>query len=337
MDIKNILFELSSRDGIGNITDAADCAYETLSKYADCRKGYGNTVIGEIKGEGDYTLMLDAHIDEVGFIVTDVDENGFVTVKNCGGIDLRTLPARAVTIHGKERIRGVFCSTPPHLSSGEIEYKDISALKIDSFLGCRARDIISVGDYVTYSATPASLIGNRVTGKAFDNRAGAACLLKVAERLSREKLPFNVAFVLSDMEELGLRGSKTATFGVNPDEAIVIDVTFGDGPDISPDEGKKLGGGAMIGISPILDKGISNKLINIAKENNILYDTEVMGRATGTNSDVISVSRCGVKTGLVSIPLRNMHTDVEVVDIKDIEAVADLLCEYILKGGAQNC
>ncbi len=337
MDIKNILFKLSSSDGIGNITDAAECAYEILSKYAHCRKADGNTVIGEIKGEGDYTLMLDAHIDEVGFIVTDVDENGFVTVKSCGGIDLRTLPARAVTIHGKERVKGVFCSTPPHLSSGEIEYKDISALKIDSFLSSEARDVISVGDYVTYAATPASLLGNRVTGKAFDNRAGVACLLKVAERMSHEKLPFNVALVLSDAEELGLRGAKTATFGINPDEAIAVDVTFGDGPDISPDEGKKLGGGAMIGISPILNKDISNNLIKLAKENDIPYGTEVMGRSTGTNSDVISVTRCGVKTGLVSIPLRNMHTDVEVVDIKDIEAAVDLLCEYILKGGAQKC
>lgn len=337
MDIKNTLFALSKADGIGNITDAADRAYEILSRYAECRKVEGNTVIGEIKGESDYTLMLDAHIDEVGFIVTDVDENGFITVKNCGGIDLRTLPARAVIIHGKEKIKGVFCSTPPHLSSGEIEYKDISAIKIDSFLGRAARDVVSVGDYVTYAQLPTSLLGNRITAKALDNRAGVACVLSVAERLSREKLPFNVAFVLSDMEELGLRGAKTATFGVDPDEAIAVDVTFGDGPDISPDESRKLGSGAMIGISPILDKEISNKLIETAENNNIPYDTEVMGRATGTNSDVISVSRCGVKTGLVSIPLRNMHTDVEVVDIKDIEAAARLLCQYILKGGAQKC
>lgn len=334
MDIKSTLFALSQAVSLGNVSEASDKARKILSEYMPTEKCDNLTVTGTLKGESDYTLMLDAHIDEVGFVVTDVDDKGFLTVKNCGGIDLRTLPARSVTIHGKQRLEGVFCSTPPHLSGGQIEYNDISALKIDTTLGEKARELVSVGDFVSFSQSPCELLGSRVTGKAFDNRVGVTVLLCLAERLSGKKLPFNVAFVLSDMEELGLRGAKTAAYGVNPDEAIVLDVTFGDAPDVSPTDSCKLGGGAMIGVSPILSKEITEKLKAIAEEKGIDYDLEVMGGSTGTNSDAVSLTRKGVKTGLISIPLRNMHTSVEVVDICDIEAAVSLLEEYILKGGA---
>lgn len=332
MDIKNTLFKLSEAYGIGNLTEAADIACDVLSKYVECEKN-GLTVIGAIKGKSDYTLMLDAHIDEIGFVVTYIDDEGFLTVKNCGGIDLRALPARPVCIHGKQKLTGVFCSVPPHLG-GSTEYNDITSLKIDTLLGEKAKEIISVGDFVTFSQAPAELSGSCVTGKSLDNRAGVVCLLELARRLSGKELPFNVVFALTDMEELGTRGAKTAAFGISPNESIVIDVSFADGPDISPKDCGKLSGGAMIGLSPILDKEISKKMISVAKENDIPYQTEVMVGRTGTNGDVISVSKSGVKTGLVSIPLRNMHTDVEIVDTKDIESVCRLLEQYILKGGA---
>lgn len=335
MDIKNTLFSLSSASNAFYVSEASDIAFDILSKYAKTIKKSGLTVIGEIKGESDYTIMLDAHIDEVGFVVTNIDDNGFLTVNKAGGIDIRALAAKTVTIHGKEKVTGVFCSTPPHLSSGENEYDDISKIKIDTMLGEKAKELISVGDIVTYNTKPFAL-GNLVSGKSFDDRAGVVCLLELAERLSNKKLPCNVVFSLCDSEELGCRGSRTATFSVNPDEAIAIDVSFGDGPNISPDECGKVGSGAMVGISPVLDKGISERLINLAKENNIPYQCEVMGGNTSTDSDVISITREGVKTGLLSIPLRNMHTDVEVLDIADINSVCDILESYILSGGIRN-
>jgi len=335
MDIKNILFSLSGANNAFYVSEASDIAYDILSKYAKTEKKSGLTVIGEIKGESDYTIMLDAHIDEVSFVVTNIDENGFLTVNKAGGIDIRVLAAKTVTIHGKEKVTGVFCSTPPHLASGEVEYDDISKIKIDTMLGKKAKDIISVGDIVTYNTKPFEL-GNLVAGKSFDDRAGVVCLLELAERLSNKKLPCNVVFSLCDSEELGCRGSRTATFSVNPDEAIAIDVSFGDGPNISPDECGKVSSGAMVGIAPVLDKKISDKLIKLAKENNIPYQCEVMGERTGTDCDVISTTREGVKTGLLSIPLRNMHTDAEVLDIADIKSVCDILESYILSGGIKD-
>ena len=335
MDIKELLFELSAAVSAGTLHSASDKAFEYLSRYAECEQN-GLTVIGKIKGESDYTLMLDAHIDEIAFTVTNVDENGFLTVAKCGGFDLRGLCANTVTVHGKREIPAVFCSTPPHLSSGEMEFDDISKLKIDTLLGEKARELVSVGDMVTYRITPVCLANGRVTGKSFDDRAAVVCLIELARRLKSQKLPINVVFAFSDQEELGCRGSRTATYTIKPDEAIALDVSFGDGPDISPDDCGKLSGGAMIGMSPVLDSAVSKKLHTIAKENNIAHQTEVMGRTTGTNGDVISVSRGGVRTGLVSIPLRNMHTAVELIDINDIISVCDILEKYVLSGGVKD-
>lgn len=331
MNIKETLFELSNAVSIGNITEASDIAYNILSNCAQTTKN-GNNIVGKIKGESDYTIMFEAHIDEVGFVVTDIDAQGFLTVKNCGGIDLRMLPARTVTVHGKQKITGVFCSTPPHLG-GVTEYNDIAALKIDTLLGEKAKEVISVGDFVTFNQKAADLCGSRITGKSLDNRAGAVCLLELARRFADKTLPFNIVFALTDMEELGNRGAKTVVFDASPNEAIVLDVSFADAPDVPGNECGKLSGGAMIGMSPVLDKAISKNLIQVAKDCDLPYQTEVMGSRTGTNGDVISISKSGVKTGLVSIPLRNMHTDVEIIDIKDIENVCDLLENYILKGG----
>lgn len=336
MDIKETLFRLSDLSAVGSITEAADLAFELLSKYADTARAGGLTVIGKLKGKSDYTIMLDAHIDEVGFIVTDVDENGFITAAKCGGIDLRTLPARPVTVHGKKDIAAVFCSTPPHLSKGDEVFDDISKLKLDTGLGEKAQDIVSVGDYITYRTKANSLFGSRVTGKSFDDRAGVVCLLELAERLSKKQLPCNVVFSICDGEELGLRGAKTSAFRIQPDEAVAIDVSFGDGPDISPDDCGKLSSGAMVGISPVLDRRISDRLTDIAKTEGIPYQTEVMGGRTSTDGDVISVTANGVRTGLLSIPLRNMHTDVEVIDTEDIKSVCDILESYILSGGVMN-
>ncbi len=336
MEIKDTLFTLSALDAVGNIRDASDKAYELLSEFVPCEKSDNLTVIGLLKGESDYTLMLDAHIDQIAMVVTDVDDNGFLNLAKSGGIDIRTLPSRRVTVHGKHKIATVFCATPPHLASGETEYTDISKIKLDTALGKKAKEIVSVGDYVTFCGTPRELLNGRVSGRSFDNRASVACIIEVAKRLKDKKLPFNVAFVLSDSEELGLRGTRTATFKVNPDEAIVLDVSFGDGIGIESDECGKLGDGGMIGISPALNKEISKKLISIAKNNNIPYQLEAMGANSGTNADMISVSREGVKACTLSIPLRNMHTEVEALDLADLNSVCDLLCNYILSGGVMN-
>lgn len=335
--IKDDLISLCKAVSVGNKNDASVLAAKYLGEYAKVTKSDKNqTVFAEIKGEKDYTLMVEAHIDQIAFTVTDIDDNGFLTLAKCGGFDLRILPATRVLIHGKETVKGVFCSTPPHLSKGDKEYSDISELKVDTLLGKKAKEIISLGDFVTYDFEVLELLNNRVSSGSIDDRAGCVTVIELARRLAGKKLPFNVVFCLADGEELGNRGAIPATYSVCPDEAIAIDVSFATTPDVSETEGGILGGGAMIGYSPILNTEITKRLESIAKENNIPFQTEVMGGRTSTDSDVISISRSGVKTGLLSIPLRNMHSSVETADLNDIVSVCDILEKYILSGGILN-
>ena len=258
--------------------------------------------------------------------------DGFVRVTNIGGNDPKILPATVVTIHGKKRVSAVFASTPPHLSSGDKEIKELKDLVLDTGLN-NAEEIISVGDLVTYKSEFCSLYDSRVTGKALDDRAGVFCLVELAKRIYDKDIPYNLVFSFSEGEELGLRGATTAAFEVEPDEAIAIDVSFGDGPSVSPEQCGKLGKGAMLGISPVLDKGVTDALKKVAKEKEIPLQFEVMGGRTSTDADVISISKSGVKTGLLSIPLRNMHTPAEVIDTEDLESVISLLEGYVLGGG----
>ena len=333
--MKDLIFNLSNSDAAGEVSSAADFAFNELSKYAQTERFSNLNIIGFLKGNSDYTLMLDAHIDQISMVVTKVSEEGFVTVAAAGGIDLRQLPSKRVIIHSKEKILGVFSSIPPHLSKADVVYDDLSKLKIDTGLK-NAKEIISVGDVVTFKSETFDMENGLICGKSFDNRASVAVLLKLAEKLKGKELPFNVAFVLSDGEELGLRGVRTAAYKVTPNEAIVLDVTFGNGVGISPDESGVLGKGGMIGISPVLDRKISNKLINIAEQNGIPYAIETMSEKTGTNADMVSISKEGVPTATLSIPIRNMHTDCEILDLNDVKSVFNMIYNYVLGGGIMN-
>lgn len=336
METKNLLRELSQSIGIGHIDSARETLGHILSPYTKLKNCGSLGLIAEINSGKEKTILLDAHIDEVGFVVTNVDSEGFVSVSACGGIDLRQLPTREVLIHAKRCVPGVFVSTPPHLSKGEEKFSDIEKIKIDTALGDEARKIISVGDFVTYKGDFLSLSDTRVCSKSLDNRAGCTVLALLAQRLYGKDLPVNVTMLFSDSEELGLRGARTAAFGIEADEAVCIDVSFGDAPDVPQNKCAKLSSGAMIGVSPILDRGITRALENISESQNIPSTREVMGSTTGTNADVLSVSKNGIKCGLLSIPLRNMHTDCEIIDINDIEATVSLLEKFILMGGSKN-
>lgn len=327
MELDCLLKELSEADGLGGLDGAIKVAERYLGEFAEVTRR-GNSVIGFI-GSGDKTVLLDAHIDEIGMMVTNV-QDGFVKVAPAGGIDPRILPATRVKIHGKETVNGVFCSVPPHLKKGDSEASAVDEQYIDTMLPEKAEELIPVGSRVTFCQSFAELKGGLVTGKSLDNRAGVASLIRCAELLSGKALNCRVAVLLSDMEELGFRGARVDSFELDPEFAVVVDVSFGNAPDIEAHKTGNLGEGPMIGISPILSEAVTADLKRLAEENNIPYQTEVMGGTTSTNADAVTVNRSGVKTGLVSIPLRNMHTPVEIIDTADVENTARLLAEYIL-------
>lgn len=329
----DLIFKLSNATSLGDVREASDIAKTELSKYMPVAEFGALGLIGTLDKGKDKTLMLAAHIDEVGFVVTNILDGGFVKVANVGGIDKRILPALPVIIHGKEKVSAVFASTPPHLGSGEPQ--EVTDILLDTGILEGLSDIVSVGDFISFDSECIHLLGNRICGKSFDDRSAVAVLIEIASRIYDKDCPFNVIFCLTDQEELGIRGAKTASFAIECDQSIAIDVTFGNAPDVPDSHLKRLGGGVMIGVSPILNKAITNHLIDLSEENNIPYNLEVMAGTTGTDADSITLTKDGIPTGLVSIPLRNMHTPTEIIDLADLESVCDLLEAYILGGGAK--
>lgn len=334
MQIKQTLFSLTSADFLGGVGDAKNVIKELASKYAPVEELADGGIVATLKGVSDYTLMYEAHYDQIGFVVTEVLEGGFVHVGNAGGIDPRILPSTRVKIYGKEVVTGVFTSIPPHLKGDDNDAPELSNLSVDTGLVDNIFDVISVGDRVVFDAPPCMLADDTVTAASLDDRAGCAALLGALEELSGKQLPVTVKFLFADKEELGMRGAVTSVFTVNPDEAVAVDVSFGDTPGVPSTQTGKMGGGAMICHSPALTKSVVDGLFAVSKD--IPCQPEVTGGRTGTDIDVISVSRCGVKSGLVSVPQRNMHTPAETVRVSDVKAVADVLVNYALnhKGGA---
>ncbi len=333
MNSEKLLEALSNAVCIGNLDEASQIAEKELSKYAEVGRHGTVGVIAKINKGKKKTLLLDAHIDEVGFVVTAVFDSGFLKVSNVGGIDPRILPASRVIVHGKKDVPAVFTSTPPHLAKKENEVVTLEDIYLDTGVGSKAKEYISVGDFATFDSKFINM-GGRLSGKSFDDRAAVTSLITLASKIYDKDLPVNVIISLSEQEELGCRGACASAFDIECDEAIAIDVSFGTAPGIPTHESGKLGKGVMIGISPILSKKMTDKLTSLAKEKSIAHQLEVMGGKTSTDADVISVTKGGVPSVLLSIPLRNMHTSVEIADITDIDSVCDLLEAYILGGGS---
>lgn len=332
MELKELLIKLADADGVSGLDGALDVAEKELSPLGKVSRDNMGGIAAEIKGKKDYTILLDAHIDEIGMMVTAIDD-GFIHVAKCGGVDVRTLISQEVVIHGKENVFAVFCSIPPHLKKDSNEIPDIDEMAIDTGLSMdEAEKIISIGDRISFRQKAVSLIDDRVTGKSLDNRAGCAAVIEAAKLLCADgEAPCNIIVSLSAQEELGLRGARTATYNYFPDQAIVVDVSFGAFQGIPSQKTGKLTKGPMICISPITDRFMTNSLIDICEEENMPYQREVCGSSTGTNADVISVTKSGVRTALISIPLLNMHTAAETISMSDVENTAKLIADYVRK------
>ncbi len=333
MDIKEKIIALSEVQGAsGDETPAAELALEMLREYCPDADIINGNVVGKfgIHRDGLPSLVLDAHIDQIGMCVTYITSEGFVKVGNLGGLDRRLLPAQQVVIHGKKEIKGVICSIPPHLSAGEGKVLEIADIAIDTgHSKSELEEFVSLGDSITFDVKCRNLMGNRITGGALDDRCGIVAILHALELLKNRETSYNVTVIFSAQEELGERGAKIGAFSLAPDIAIAVDVSFAYAEGEDEKKCGYLGKGAMIGISPCLSREISNGLINAAKSANLPYQLEVMNGLTSTNADRYSSSREGAKACTLSIPLRNMHTPVEVIDVDDVVNTAEILAEFI--------
>ena len=336
--LQEMLFRLCSAPGAAGREDgAAQVAAEMLSFIPNVKIDTLGSVVATFGNpESKRHILLDAHLDQIGMLVTSVDENGFLKVARDGGMDRRVLPGSRVVVYGKETLNGIVCCLPPHLTDGgEDHVPDITEMAVDVGLTKEeANELVQPGDVVLLPGEPRRLLGSRVTGAALDDRAGCAALIRCAQLLQETTLSCRVTVLLSTREEVGSQGAETAAFREEPDMAIAVDVSFADQPGVPVHKCGKLSEGPMIGVSPVLDKNITETLKRLAKENEIPFQLEVMGGTTGTNADEINVTRGGVPCGLVSIPQRNMHTPAEICDLKDIENVARLLAAFIREVGA---
>lgn len=338
MEIKELVMALANAPGVSGMEHtAAELAAERLAPYVDrVERSHGN-VIGHLGTRSDDKphLLLDAHIDQIGMIVTDLTEDGFLKVGNIGGLDRRLMPAQKVRIYGKETLIGTVSTLPPHLTSGkEQSVPKITDLVIDTGYSYEALSKLVVrGDFIGYDVSCKALLGDRISGAALDDRCGVAAILRMLELLQGQTLPCSVSVLFSTQEELGERGAKIGAYAIHPDIALAVDVSFGLTADDKPEECGELQKGAMIGVSPTLSRTVTHDLVAAAKAEELPYQMEVMHGLTSTNADRFSVSRGGAKACTVSIPLKYMHTPVEVISLADVENTARLLAAYVRRCG----
>ena len=332
--LKELLFALCHAPGTpGDEGVAAEQAKRALERWCnqvtiDCM---GNVVAFVGNENAQRQIMLDAHLDQIGMVVTQIDENGFLHIAPCGGIDRRALPGAAVTVYGKETLPGIVCCLPPHLTEDDgSKVAPVDKMAVDLGLSReRAEELVAPGDRIVIKGAPRTLLNHRVSAPALDDRAGCAAVIEFMRFLHGKTLDCGVTVLLSTREETGGQGAQTGTFAIFPTEAIAVDVSFADQPGVAAEKCGKLGGGPMIGFAPTLDTEMREQLLRLAKAGEIPHQAEVMGGATGTNADAIGVTQTGVRTALLSIPLRYMHTTVETADLHDIANTARLLADYI--------
>jgi len=336
--MKEILKKLCIDKGVsGSENEMLDVIKELVGDFAEVSAdGMGDILVTMGDNNSKKHIMLDAHIDRIGLVVTYINENGFIKAEPVGGIDLRTLQSSAVKVLGKENILGVICTMPPHLSKNDDELSK-DKIWIDTGLSAdEVKKLVSLGDKIIVCSEFRELLNNQVAVSALDNRAGCAVLVKCAELLKDKNLPCRLSLVFSVQEETSELGAGISAYSLEPNEAVVVDVGFAKQDGVPDEKSGKIGCGAIISISPVLSKKVTDKIKDIAKRLDMECDYEVCGGATGTNADKISSSRGGIMTGCISIPEKNMHTQVEVVSLDDMEKIAELLSIYVQEGGACN-
>ena len=327
--IADWLKTLCLSDGIPGEEDApCAAAAGILRNYTeDIEINTGRSVIARVQKApaGAPEVLLDAHIDEIGIMVKNVDENGFVHAVRNGGIDARLLAGQEVVIHGARRLSGVV--VPP---SDPEKLVDVNDVVIDTGYGKdELETLVSPGDMVTSRGVFLRLSDGKISCKALDDRSCMAAILTALELTHGETLPCGVTVLFSSQEEIGGHGAATSSFAVCPDQALVSDVSFAWTPDADRNECGLMDKGGMIGFAPILDKEMTARLKTLAAEKNIPFQYEVMSGSTGTNADNIFRSGKGVRTAMISLPQKYMHTPVEIVSIADILSVGRLMAEYL--------
>ncbi len=283
------------------------------------------------------TLAIVGHIDEIGVHVSHIDDDGFLRFGEVGGWDPIVLVGQRVRVATRGGdVPGVIGRKPIHLIKSDERDKapKIKDLHIDIGAkdGAEAREMVRIGDVAVIDANPVELPNGRLVSRAMDNRIGCYVAAEAARLVSLDGgAPGDVVALAVAQEETGFGGSRTSAFALDPDLAIAVDVTFATdqpGIELGPMTKHPLESGAVIGRGTTLHPRISELLYDVAAEQDLPFTMESMGRSTGTDADAFYAARAGIPTGLVSVPLRYMHSPVELVSLADIQVAAELIAAF---------
>lgn len=343
MQTKELLFALCSMQGVsGHESPIAKLLQSELEKIA--HRVYIDT-LGSVHAQffcgapDAKKILLDAHMDEIGLMVTRICKDGMLKFCNLGGVDSRILPAARVTVHGKRDLFGVVTTLPPHITSAGDYKKVIPAEEMCIDVGLdfeTVSSLISPGDVIHFESPPKELSNGCISSKSLDDRAGVVCLLLAIEQVKDKLKQIDIELQFSVQEEHNLGGARTGAYRAKADLCICVDVGHASTPDSSKDNTYELDGGVMIGIAPSLSRQISKTMIALAEQKQIPYQIEVMGGSSGTNAWAIDILHGGTPCGLLSIPLRYMHTSNEVIQWNDVQSTADLLAQFLLQADSEG-
>lgn len=309
-----------------------DITVDKLGNVIAVKKGSKNS-------DNNIKIMLAAHMDEIGLMVNDVEDNGFLRFTSVGGFDPRTILGQEVIVHGKEDLFGVIGAKPPHLQDPSELDKAIKMEDMAIDLGLskeKVEELISIGDTITINRELIELQGTRVAAKALDDRAGIAVMYECIKELQKISHEADVYFVSTVQEEVSMAGSLVSSYHVNPDMGIAIDVGFGATPELPKSITSELGKGPAITLGGNIHPGLRAKLTEVAKEYNLPSQVEVAPGPTGTDARAMQITREGIPALLLSIPLRYMHTSVEVIDIMDVKSAGKILAFFISSINNEN-
>jgi putative aminopeptidase FrvX len=312
--------------------------WRKAASFAEIRTDGLGSSMALVGDEGaEPVLAIAGHLDEIGLVVTHIDDKGFVWFAPIGGWDPQILVGQRVEIATKDGpVQGVAGRKPVHLLEEEQRKKvvELKQLHIDigAADGDEARELVRVGDPAVIAGEPVRLQGNRLISRSMDNRLGSYVALEVARRCHENgRIKGRVAGVANAQEEIGLYGARTAAFELRPDLAVAVDVTHATDPpgiDENQEGSHALGSGPVIGRGSTLSPKVFELLAETAEREGIDHTVSGSGNRTGTDADAIQISRSGIPAGLVSIPLRYMHSPVEMVDLGDVEATIALLVAF---------
>lgn len=335
-ELKVFLEELSNNSGVSGYEEQIS---ELVKKHFKpyCDEIYNDSIYNTVcltKGTNntdDIKIMLAAHIDEIGLMIKDIDDDGYLYFATIGGFDPRVLLYQEVNIHGTEDMFGIIVPEKDNLKKIEASKAlGINDLKIDTgYDSEKVKSLVNIGDVVTIKRELLSLEDESVSGKALDDRAGVAVMHECAKELSKLKHEADVYFVGTVQEEVGTRGAATSSYDINPDIGIAIDVTFGRTPELSKNRSLEVGKGVGLTIGGNIHPKIREQMISVANEYNIPFQIEIDPGPTGTDARAIQITREGIPTALISIPLKYMHTSTEVINLRDVKTSAKLLARFI--------